>query len=303
MGNLRTPSPLLPGDEIRIVSPASAVEREYIEKSMKSLIGLGYRATLGNNIFSVFNQFAGTDQERTADFQEAINDPQVKAIFCARGGYGSIRIIDKIDFSKLNKNPKWIVGFSDITVFHTLLNNTFKIETLHSPMPVNFESPQFVENFTQLNRILQGQKPKIVIPGNSLNRKGHKKGTLVGGNLSILYSLQSTPYEIDTKNKILFIEDVGEQLYHLDRMLQNFLLSGKFKDLKGLVIGGMTDMQDKKRPFGKTPYEIILDAVKKYNYPVLFDFPAGHTDNNIPFILGAEVGLMIGDNESVIEYI
>jgi muramoyltetrapeptide carboxypeptidase len=183
------------------------------------------------------------------------------------------------------------------------LNTKFKMETLHSPMPVNFESPQFPENLSQINRILKGQKPKIETSHNPLNRKGYNRGRLVGGNLSILYSLQSTPYELETKNKILFIEDVGEQLYHLDRMLNNFLLSGKLSYLKGLIVGGMTDMQDKKRPFGRTPYEIILDIVKQFNYPVLFDFPAGHTDNNVPFILGAEVGLRIGDSDSKIEYI
>jgi muramoyltetrapeptide carboxypeptidase len=303
MGNLNTPPRLLPGDEIRIVAPASAVERDYIEKSMESLVNLGYRATLGKNAYSVFNQFAGTDKERIADFQNAIDDPKVKAIFGARGGYGSVRIIDKIDFSALKKFSKWIAGFSDITVFHSLLNSKFKMETLHSPMPVNFESPQFTVNLSQLNSILQGQKPKMTVSGNSLNRNGHGKGRLVGGNLSILYSLQSTPYELNTKNKILFIEDVGEQLYHLDRMLNNFLLSDKLKYLKGLIVGGMTDMQDKKRPFGMTPYEIVLDIVQQYDYPVLFDFPAGHTDNNVPFILGAEVEINVQYKKATLDYI
>lgn len=302
MGNLRTPSPLLTGDEIRIVAPASVVERDYIEKTIVALSNLGYQTTLGKNVFSAFHQFAGTDQERIIDFQEAIDDPKVKAVFCARGGYGSVRIIDKIDFSKLKKIPKWIVGFSDITVFHSHLNSNLKIKTLHSPMPVNFGNPQFADNLSQLNRILQGQKPNIEISGNPLNRNGESKGILVGGNLSILYSLQSTPYALETKNKILFIEDVGEQLYHLDRMLNNFLLSGKLKYLKGLVVGAMTDMQDKKRPFGKTPYEIILDAVKQYGYPVSFGFPAGHIDNNVPFILGHEIALQVQDNRSLIVY-
>jgi muramoyltetrapeptide carboxypeptidase len=302
MRNVRTPSSLLPGDEVRIVSPASIVERDYIEKTTKSLENIGYRATYGKNLFSGFNQFAGTDEQRTLDFQDAIDDPAVKAIFCARGGYGSIRIISKINFSNFNKAPKWVAGFSDITVFHSLLNTKFRIQTLHSPMPVNFESPQFEKKLGQLNQLLQGKKPNIEVPGNTLNREGYNKGILAGGNLSILYSLQSTPYELDTKNKILFIEDVGEQLYHLDRMMNNFLLSGKLKKLKGLIVGGMTDMQDKKRPFGKTAYEIVFDAVKQYSYPVLFDFPAGHIDNNIPFLLGGEVCLKVGDNTSIVEY-
>jgi muramoyltetrapeptide carboxypeptidase len=302
MKSSRIPNRLLPGDEIRIVAPASIVEKDYVDKALDSLTKLGYKATLGKNIFSGFNQFAGSDIERISDFQNAVNDPQVKAIFCARGGYGSIRVISKIDFLRLKRNPKWIVGFSDITVFHSLLNNKFNIATLHSPMPVNFEKPHFHENLAQLNLILKGQKPTIELNSNSLNRIGYCKGKVMGGNLSILCSLQSTPYEIDTKNKILFIEDVGEQLYHLDRMMNNFLLSGKLTHLKGLIVGGMTDMQDKKRPFGKTAYEIIFEAVKYFSYPVLFDFPAGHTDNNVPFILGAEAALIVDHKQSVIKY-
>ena len=302
MKSSRIPNRLLPGDEIRIVAPSSIVEKDYVDKALDSLTKLGYKATLGKNIFSGFNQFAGTDIDRISDFQHAVNDLQVKAIFCARGGYGSIRVIDKIDFLRFKRKPKWIVGFSDITVFHSLLNNKFNIATLHSPMPVNFEKPHFHENLAQLNLILKGQKPTIELKSNSLNRIGHCKGKVVGGNLSILYSLQSTPYEIDTKNKILFIEDVGEQLYHLDRMMNNFLLSGKLAHLKGLIVGGMTDMQDKKRPFGKTAYEIIFEAVKYFSYPVLFDFPAGHIDNNVPFILGAEAALIVDHKQSVIKY-
>ncbi len=287
------PESLKPGDEIRIVAPASNVEKDYIERTLVSLKDLGYVATLGKNVFSDFNQFAGTDDKRLADFQQAIDDPHVKAIFCARGGYGSIRIINKINFQKFRKSPKWIVGFSDITVFHSIMNCNFRIATVHSQMPVNFDRPQFSENLKKLNNILQGQKPEIDATMNFLNRNGECGGILVGGNLSILYSLQATPFQINTKNKILFIEDVGEQLYHLDRMLNNFKLSGKLKYLKGLIVGGMTDMQDKKRPFGKTAYEIVHDAVKEDDYPVLFDFPAGHLDNNEPFILGAEAELTV----------
>jgi muramoyltetrapeptide carboxypeptidase len=301
MKDFRTPESLKAGDEIRIVAPASIVETDYIEKSSGSLNDLGYVSTVGKSIFSAFNQFAGKDEERLSDFQEAIDNPKVKAIFCARGGYGSVRIIDKVDFRRFIKTPKWIVGFSDITVFHSWINTHYRISTLHSPMPINFDKPQFRDNLIKLNSILKGAKPEFEVKAHELNRHGICKGTLVGGNLSILYSLQATPYEINTKNKILFIEDVGEQFYHLDRMLNNLRLSGKLKYLRGLVVGGMTEMQDKKRPFGKTAYEIIQEAVRGYDYPVLFDFPAGHLDNNIPFILGAETELQVGISCAIIK--
>jgi muramoyltetrapeptide carboxypeptidase len=296
------PPPLSPGDEIRIVAPASVVEKDYINKTFESLKKLGYNVSLGKYVFSEYNQFAGTDWERTTDFQNAVNDPDVKAVFCARGGYGSIRIADKIDYSFLEKNSKWIAGFSDITIFHSLLNCKKNLATLHSPMPVNFDCPRFSENLLQIDQILKEQKPSIKIEANPLNRKGRSKAKFVGGNLSILYSLQSTPLEIDTQNKILFIEDVGEQLYHLDRMMNNFLLSGKLAHLNGLIVGGMTDMVDKKQPFGKTAYEIVYDVVKFFDFPVAFGFPAGHTDSNVPFILGTDIILDVNDDGALVEY-
>lgn len=297
------PPPFLSkGDEIRIVAPASAVQKEYIEQTMAALRNQGFKVSLGNHIFSNYFQFAGTDAERTEDFQNALDDEHVRAVFCARGGYGSVRIVDKIDFSPLKIRPKWIAGFSDITIFHNHLNCNYRIASIHSPMPVNFHNPGFQKNLARFHDILGGEKPAFQFSGNTLNRPGICSGELTGGNLSILCSLQSTPYETDTQGKILFIEDVGEQHYRLDRLLYILKLSGRLKHLSGLIIGGMTEMYDNKRPFGKTPYEIILDAVKDYDFPVAFDFPAGHTARNLPFILGLEISMEINHEGVTIKY-
>ena len=303
MSSKRLPPFLSPGDEIRIVSPASVVEKEYIEKTTQSLEKLGYKVSLGENVFATYHQFAGEDSKRAEDIQHALDEENIKAVFCARGGYGSVRIIDKLDFSNYQNNPKWLVGFSDITVFHSHLNTKLWVPSVHSPMPVNFDNQNFSDNLEQLNNILQGKLNDIQIGSSPLNRSGKASGTLVGGNLSILYSLQATPYELDTANSILFIEDVGEQLYHLDRMLNNFRLSGKLDSVKGLIVGGLTDMQDKKRPFGKRAEEIVSDAVKSFNYPVAFDFPAGHTQNNHPFLLGVDINLTVNEEGSTIQYL
>jgi muramoyltetrapeptide carboxypeptidase len=297
------PQPLSSSDEIRIIAPASAVEKEYIDKTAKSLIDLGFNVSMGKYTMDRFHQFAGKDWQRAEDFQEAINDPAVGAIFCARGGYGSVRIIPKIDFSELLEKPKWLAGFSDITVFHSFLNRTLNIATIHAPMPVNVDNVHFAENLLKLKKILKGDKPEIKLNPHDQNLKGIGRGKLVGGNLSIIYSLQSTRFELDTRGNILFIEDVGEQLYHIDRMMQNLLLSGKLEELAGLVVGEMTDMKDKKRPFGQNAYEIINDAVKCFDFPVAFGFPAGHTDNNVPFLLGSEVELQVDESGAHLRYI
>jgi muramoyltetrapeptide carboxypeptidase len=279
------------------------VEKDYIKKATQSIEKLGYKVSWGKHTFASFHQFAGGDKKRIKDAQEALDSQDVKAIFCARGGYGTIRIIDKLDFSGFKKNLKWMVGFSDVTVFHTHLNCNLGIPSIHAPMPVNFESPYFNENLGQLNDLLQGKPAEIEFNSDSVNRPGKVRGMLVGGNLSILYSLQATPYELDTTDKILFIEDVGEQLYHLDRMLNNFRLSGKLDKLSGLIVGGLTEMKDKKRPYGKSAAEIVLSAVKSLNIPVAFGFPAGHTQNNNPFLLGVNIELQVLQKSSTIRYI
>jgi muramoyltetrapeptide carboxypeptidase len=251
---------------------------------------------LGKNLFESSNQYAGTDAQRTEDLQWALNDKTIKAIIIARGGYGSVRTIEQIDFTEFKKHPKWMVGYSDVTVLHNAIHN-IGVATLHATMPLNFTKSE--ESTKSMVEALFGNLKQIETEENYSNVSGTAKGQLVGGNLSLIYSLSGTPFDIDTTNKILFIEDLDEYLYHIDRMMMQLKLSGKLKGLKGLIVGGMTDMKDNAIPFGKFPEDIILDAAKEYNYPVCFDFPAGHIDRNLAIYFGREVELTVTDNATL----
>lgn len=289
------PPYLQKGDRIRIVSPAGKVLKEKVLPGIELLQEMGYEVLIGNHVFDSHFQYAGTDYQRTFDLQEAIGDPLTRAIICARGGYGSVRIIEKLDFTPLLKNPKWLVGFSDVTILHAVLNS-LQVASVHGAMPASFlenERPQ--DSFLSVMEALTAGHSQVDMELNSSNRKGSGSGELVGGNLSLLYSLQGTPWQLDTRKKILFIEDVSEYLYHLDRMIQNLRLSGQLKGLAGLVVGGFTEMKDNENPFGKSVCEIILDAVQDYNFPVCFDFPGGHIPRNISLILGAPYCLEVDD--------
>ena len=222
----------------------------------------------------------------------------VKAIICARGGYGTVKIIDELDFSKFKTTPKWIVGYSDVTVLHNHINQNFKIQTLHATMPINFPT-NTNESLESLRMALFGNELSIKFGANSMNKNGATKGEVVGGNLSILYSLTGTNSQLDTKGKILFLEDLDEYLYHVDRMMMNLDRAGMLADLVGLIVGGMSDMNDNAIPYGKTAKEIIQETVSKYNYPVCFDFPAGHIDDNRTLIMGRKAKLTVSDNCSL----
>ena len=283
------------GDRIRVVSPAGKVHKDKILAGLEVLQDEGYDVFPGDHIFDRHFQYAGTDSQRIADFQKAINDPETKVILCARGGYGAIRIIEALDFSPLLKNPKWIVGFSDITVIHTVLNK-LGIASIHGAMPGFFlENKKITRSFSSLMELLSTGKSVIETPSHILNRAGTCTGELVGGNLSLLYSLQGTPWQLDTKGKILLLEDVNEYLYNLDRMMQSLRLAGTLKQLAGLVVGGFTELMDNESPFGKSYYEIILDAVRDYHYPVCFDIPVGHIPRNLALLLGSNYQLEVGD--------
>src|ERR1017187_6931867 len=268
-----SPKYLKTGDKIGIVACARKISREEIQSAIDILNSWGLEVVLGKNLFHADNQYSGTDKERAEDLQAMLDDPSIKAFISGRGGYGTIRIIDKIDFTQFKKRPKWIVGYSDITVLHSHINN-LKIETLQATMPVNFTKN--AEATESLRKALFGEKLNYAIETHPLNRKGNAQGIIVGRNLSLLYALTGSISDIDTKGKILFIEDLDEYLYHIDRMMINLKRSGKLGNLAGLVVGGMTGMKDNAIPFGKTAEEIILDAVKDYNFPVCFNFPAGH---------------------------
>ena len=290
--NLIQPPYLKKGDTIGIVATARKISTEEINPAIAIFKSWGLEVILGNNLFNTDNQFSGTDKERADDLQTILNDTSVKAIISARGGYGTVRIIDQINFTTFIKNPKWIIGYSDITVLHAHIHN-LGIETLHATMPINFSKN--TEALESLRKALFGEKITYKIETNILNKKGIAEGELIGGNLSILFSLSGSVSDIETKGKILFIEDLDEYLYHIDRMMMNLKRAGKLSGLAGLVVGGMSDMKDNTIPFGKTAEEIILDAVKEYKYPVCFNFPAGHVDRNLALPLGKTVKLKVDD--------
>ena len=296
-----TPPYLKAGDKVAIVSTARKVTAEEMKPAVDLLNAWGLKTVFGKNLFNELNQFAGTDEDRTEDFQTAINDTSVKAILFARGGYGTVRIIDKIDWNGLEKNPRWLIGFSDVTVTHSHVHRHLEMETLHAPMAFNL-SGATNEAKLKMHAALFGQKLRYEtgnhIPAD-LNRAGSAAGELVGGNLSILYSLLGSASSIDTAGKILFLEDLDEYLYHIDRMMMAMKRAGKLYKLSGLIVGGMNDMKDNKVRFNKTAEEIISEAVGEYAYPVLYGFPAGHTRNNMPLILGRKVTLNVDDESSL----
>lgn len=289
---MNTPPYLKKGDKIGIVAPARKISPEEIQLAIQIFQKWGLRVVLGKNLFESDNQFSGSDIQRTEDMQSMLDDASVRAIVCARGGYGTLRIVDKIDFRKFRKKPKWIVGYSDVTVLHSHINRNFNIETIHATMPINFHKNE--PSVETLKKCLFGKKFSYKVTPHPLNREGRGEGCLVGGNLSLLYALKGSKSAISTRRKVLFIEDVDEYLYHIDRMMISLKRVRFFSHLAGLIVGGMTDMKDNETPFGKTAEEIILDTVKEYDYPVCFGFPAGHQDKNLSLILGKRVKLKVG---------
>lgn len=293
-----TPDYLQKGDKIGIVATARKVDPNDLIDAQLFLKDCGLEVTLGENIFNQSNQFAGTDNERLNDFQKMLDDPYIRAIIFARGGYGTIRILDKINWKSFVKKPKWLIGFSDITAIHSHVYSNFQIETLHALMPLNFDTAT-KESTSSFYQSLFGEELIYEINSHPLNRKGEAKGQLVGGNLSLIHSLKGSNSDLDTSDKILFLEDLDEYLYHIDRMMLSLKRSGHLDHITGLIIGGMTIMNDNIIPFGNTAYEIIRETVEEYNYPICFDFPAGHFPDNRALILGREVSLNIGEKVSL----
>jgi muramoyltetrapeptide carboxypeptidase len=295
-----TPSSLKPGDKVAIVSTARKVSEAEMKPVVELLNSWGLKVVYGKNLFHELNQFAGTDEDRRNDFQSALDDASIKAILFARGGYGTVRIIDGINWERFQKNPKWLIGFSDVTVTHSHVHAHLNIETLHAPMAFNLPKA-ILKVKNKLKEVLFGEKLQYEIEENiysDINRNGEANGALVGGNLSILYSLLGSNSSIETSGKILFLEDLDEYLYHIDRMMYALKRAGKLYKLAGLVVGGMNDMKDNKVRFNKTAEEIISEAVAEYNYPVLYGFPAGHIRNNYPLIFGRRVTLIVdGDSK------
>jgi len=290
---MTSPDYLSKGDKVAIVSTARKISDSEIRPCCETLESWGLEVVLGANLYKEQNQFAGSDQNRVSDMQSMIDDQNIKAIIFARGGYGTVRIIDQLDFSGLMHNSKWLIGFSDATVFHSHLHANYKLATLHAPMAINFVDS---ESLDELRKALFGEGLSYSFASHANNREGSCTGEIIGGNLSILYSLMATQSQMDTDGKILFLEDLDEYLYHIDRMMLNLKRAGFLKNLAGLLIGGMTEMNDNEIGFGATCEEIISSVISDYNFPVAFGFPAGHMKKNVPLILGATAELVVEDS-------
>lgn len=294
------PAYLKQGDSVAIIATARKISQEEIQPAVALLQSYGLRVLLGPNLFACEHQFAGSDEQRIQDLQWAFNNKEIKAIIIARGGYGTVRLINHIDFREFINHPKWVVGYSDVTVLHSAIHN-HGVASLHATMPINFGKNE--EATKSLINALFGTHKTVYANHHPLNRSGKAKAPIVGGNLSLLYALNGTKYDIDTREKILFIEDLDEYLYHIDRMMMQLKLSGKLEYLEGLIVGGMSDMKDNTIPFGKTAEEIIYDAVKEYDFPVCFNYPAGHIDNNIALFMGEEGFLSVRPEEVHVNFI
>ncbi len=288
-------------DKVAIVAPARWVEQDKYNSIINILGNYGFEVIRGKTTFLEHGPFAGNDAERLSDLQEMLDNPEIKAIFCLRGGYGTIRIIDKLDFSAFNKNPKWVIGFSDITILHNTIHN-LGIASVHGQMPLNFANRTNNDGLDKLISTLKGENLSYEINKHSLNREGNGEAKIVGGNVAILCSLIGTPYDIDTDGKILFIEEVGEYLYRFDRLIHHLKMSGKFAKLAGLIVGGLSDMNDNSPAFGQTAEQIVADTVNEYNYPVCFGFPAGHIKENYPLVFGKNVHFKVDDGRTFMNF-
>jgi muramoyltetrapeptide carboxypeptidase len=296
-----TPPFLKPVDQIRIISPSGSINPDFIDGAKNTLNSWGLQVSEGDYARSEYGRFGGTQEQRIADLQHALDDPNVKAILCSRGGYGMAQIIDKLDFSTFEKSPKWLIGFSDITILHNAITN-MGIASIHGIMAKHLtELPADSDPVVKLKEILFGKLPNYFVPVHELNRKGISTGKLIGGNLSVLMGLRGSHFDLPYKNNILFIEDIAEKPYHIDRMMQNLRFSGALSQLSGLVVGQFSDY-DEDSLMMQTIAEIIFEAVREYDFPVCFNFPAGHVDYNLPLLIGSEVRLCVAQNEAQLTF-
>ena len=300
--NQKHPENLKKGDTIAIVSTARKVSRIELASAMLFAKKMGLEVQLGITIDAEKNQYAGDDALRAQDFQDLLDSPHIKAIWCARGGYGTIRMVDVLDFTRFIQHPKWLIGYSDVTVLHSHINR-LNIPTIHGQMSLEIEKKSQATRDT-LQQTLFGEHPGISysLDSSLLSRSGKASGILVGGNLSVLYSILDSPSELDWQGKILFIEDLDEMLYHIDRMMQNLKRSGRLKNLAGIIVGGMSQMRDNTIAFGKTAHQIIFEAIQEYQYPVCFNFPAGHIHDNRALVFGTKATLVVTSKQATLSY-
>tara|TARA_R110002073_G_scaffold279026_1_gene443205 strand:+ start:495225 stop:496241 length:1017 start_codon:yes stop_codon:yes gene_type:complete len=301
---LQQPAYLQKGDTVMIVATAGIFKDSVkVDNSIKLLEDWGLHVKLGRYLYNQAGHFAGTDAQRTEDFQNALDDASIKAIWCVRGGYGTVRIIDALDFTKFLEKPKWIIGFSDVTVLHSEIHVLGR-ESMHAMMPATYDpkDKERKDALKSFKRALFGKDLDYKTEKSDFNIEGEATGQLVGGNLSILYSLLGSKSSIKTNGKILFIEDVGEYVYHIDRMLQNLKRNGYFDNCYGLIVGGLTNVRENSTDFGRPVEQVILDIVSEYNFPVAFDFPAGHIKDNRALILGREVTMKVKGKRATIKF-
>lgn len=297
------PPYLKKGDRIGLVCPAGYMASEKVGACIEALNNWGYEVITGKTVGSTSNNyFSGTDDERLDDLQGMLDDANIHAILCARGGYGTSRIIDRLNFNAFKRNPKWIIGFSDITVIHAHLYTKFGIASMHAPMAAAFNYNEGDNPYiTSLRRALAGKKLRYECVPHIFNRKGEAVGELIGGNLTMLAHLIGSASELKTRGRILFLEDVGEYLYNVDRMLYQLKRSGKLERLAGVIIGGFTESKDTGRPFGKTVYEIIRDVFQQYSYPICYNFPVSHDKENVALKIGVGYKLRVSKSKIVLE--
>lgn len=305
---VKIPPYLLPGDTIGITCPAGYITQNEIDPSIIQMKSWGFNVDIGKTVGAKDFTFGGTDEERLTDLQQMLDDPAIKAIMCARGGYGAIRVLDQLDFSKFKSSPKWLIGFSDITILHCHINSNYHIASIHSKMCNSFPSdwslaePIQIETINSIAQALKGEKMKYTSPYNTSNRMGVAEGELIGGNLRCIENLAGSRSEIQTDGKILFVEDTGEYLYSIDRMFYNLKRSGKLDKLKGLVVGGFKiKPDDVGSEFGKTVIDIVLEKVKGFDYPVCFDFPVGHQRANFALKCGVKHTLEVWEKGTKLE--
>ncbi len=288
------------GDKIAITCPAKKLPNPMTD-AIALLQSWGLEVVLGETVEASYHQFAGDDELRARDLQRFIDDDSIKAIIAARGGYGTIRIIDRVDFSRFATHPKWLVGFSDITVIHAHLFANYFAQTIHGQMPVNIPDAS-AYSLEMLRKALFGEDISYSFSSQVQNRSGKAKGILIGGNLSLLVAVLGSVSDYNYDGKILFIEDVGEYLYSIDRMIRTLDRAGKLKNLAGLMVGGFTETKDNDIPFGQTVPEIVMEVVKNYDYPVCFDFPAGHIPDNHSIVLGKTLNLLVDESHVTANY-
>ena len=290
------PSYLKPGDTIALAAPARKISAEEIAPAVALLEAKGFRVLVPEKLFGINNQLSGSDEERARQIIDLLKNDDVKAIIFARGGYGSIRTVEHIPEELFAQHPKWLVGYSDITVFHNLMSK-LGIQSIHSTMPINFPKNGVANSsVNSLVEALMGHGTKVNVEPHRLNIRGEAKGILTGGNLSVLYSLAGTPMDLIPDGRILFIEDLDEYLYHIDRMMMNLKVSGKLSKIAGLVVGGMSDMRDNTIPWGHSAYDTVVEVMKGYDIPVAFGFPAGHQEPNLAMTMGATVELKVNED-------